>query len=63
MPRFTRRYLLLAATGVVLATGFAQSGDSTCLNALPAGDRWIRHLAADLLPFCTGPAARGNPVG
>ena len=63
MHRIIRRYLLLAATGVVLATGFAQSGDPSYLDSLPMGDRWIQHLTMDLLPFWTMPAALGSPVG
>jgi len=63
MYGITRRYLLLAAAGVLLATGFAQSGDSSYLGQLPTGDRWIQHLTNDLLPFWTVPAALGNPPG
>jgi mannose/cellobiose epimerase-like protein (N-acyl-D-glucosamine 2-epimerase family) len=55
--------LLLVAAGVVLATGFAQNGDSSFLSQLPAGDRWLQHLTGDLLPFWTVAAAFGNPVG
>ena len=61
--RRINRYLLLAAAGLVLGSGFAQSGDSSYLNRLPTGDRWIRHLTVDLLPFWTVPAAFGNPPG
>ena len=58
-----RRSLFLVAAGVVLATGFAQNGDSSFLGQLPTGDRWLQHLTGDLLPFWTVPAAFGNPVG
>ncbi|MCX6626111.1 MAG: hypothetical protein NTW28_00580, partial [Candidatus Solibacter sp.] len=53
----------LFATGVVLATGFAQTGDSSYLSELPTGDRWVQHLTGDLLPFWTVPAALGDPLG
>jgi hypothetical protein len=56
-----RRYALLVATGLGLATGFAQTGDSSYLDKLPTGDRWIQHLTSDLAPFWTAPAALGNP--
>jgi len=58
-----RRYPLLVATGLVLATGFAQTGDSSYLDKLPSGDRWIQHVTSDLAPFWTVPAAFGDPPG
>lgn len=63
MHSIIRRFLLLAATGVLLATGFAQTGGSSYPGNLPTGDRWIQHLTSDLLPFWTVPAALGNPPG
>ena len=33
------------------------------LQRLPDGERWVRHLAEDLLPFWDGTNALGNPVG
>ncbi len=57
------RYLLLFTTGVLLAAGSAQTGDSSYLRDLPTGDRWIQHLTNDLLPFWTTPAALGDPLG
>jgi uncharacterized protein (TIGR03437 family) len=58
-----RRYLLLVASGVGLATALAQAGDSAYLDNLPSGDRWIQHLTGELLPFWTVPAALGSPLG
>ena len=60
MHRITRRSLLLAASGLLVTAGFAQSG---YLSTLPTGDRWIQHLTNDLLPFWTTPPALGNPLG
>lgn len=58
-----RLYLLLVATGLVLAAGLAQTGDSSYLDKLPSGDRWIQHLTSDLIPFWTVPPAFGDPPG
>jgi mannose/cellobiose epimerase-like protein (N-acyl-D-glucosamine 2-epimerase family) len=33
------------------------------LRDLPRGDRWIRHLNEELLPFWLMPEALGNPIG
>lgn len=33
------------------------------LRDLPRGDRWIRHLKEELLPFWEMPEALGNPIG
>ena len=35
----------------------------TLLRDLPRGDRWLRHLKDDLIPFWTMPTALGKPVG
>ena len=57
-----RRYPLLVATGFVLATGFAQTGDSSYLDKLPSGDRWIQHLTGDLAPFWTATGRVWKPA-
>ena len=61
MYRTVRNCVILAASGVVLVTGFAQTGDY--LSRLPTGDQWVAHLTGDLLPFWTMPAAFGSPLG
>jgi mannose/cellobiose epimerase-like protein (N-acyl-D-glucosamine 2-epimerase family) len=33
------------------------------LRDLPRGERWVRHLTEDLLPFWTMPTALGEPLG
>ena len=35
----------------------------TLLRDLPRGERWLKHLRDDLLPFWTMPSALGKPVG
>jgi mannose/cellobiose epimerase-like protein (N-acyl-D-glucosamine 2-epimerase family) len=45
-------------------TGSLQFFDiETLLRDLPRGDRWVRHLQEDLLPFWTTPVALGTPLG
>ena len=61
MEQRVKRCFVLAASSLFLAVGFAQPGDY--LNQLPTGDRWIAHLADDLLPFWTMPSALGSPPG
>src|SRR4051794_34659740 len=35
----------------------------TLIRDLPRGERWLRHLREDLLPFWTTPDALGKPIG
>ena len=53
MSKFLRALLCLAA-----CVGRAQD-----LPTLPDGDRWMRHLTQELLPFWDMPSALGDPVG
>ena len=60
MKRVFRSFIVL-----FLAAHLARvrAADSSYLNSLPSGDRWLLHMNQDLLPFWTMPAALGNPLG
>lgn len=68
MKQITSFLLLL----IVLSTGCVAKNPmpsvpaydiATIIDSLPDGDRWIRHLNEDLLPFWTLPTALGERVG
>jgi mannose/cellobiose epimerase-like protein (N-acyl-D-glucosamine 2-epimerase family) len=48
---------------IVLAGPPSQVPIAQLLEELPQGDRWIRHLKEDLLPFWAMKTALGTPVG
>lgn len=51
---------MLLATCCALAGLLASGG---ALAGLPTGERWLTHVKQDLLPFWSGAAAMGKPIG
>jgi mannose/cellobiose epimerase-like protein (N-acyl-D-glucosamine 2-epimerase family) len=55
--------ILFTATPLVATDALCQTTEVQLAAELPSGERWMRHLYRDLLPFWEKPAAMGSPVG
>ena len=55
------RVIRVLLAGCCLVCGLLAQGAAWA--ALPSGERWLAHVKQDLLPFWSGAAAMGKPVG